>query len=301
MKLKIIKILLLTLITFLVVSCGKIDSDKTGGKETNNSFSILVLSDIHISNDESKDIRLRNLIDSINAGNFENLDLLIATGDLVSSFYKDRNNGDGFDNNRAAKFSSIIKEVEIPYYLALGNHDYKIDGDKDSDAPFSFEEIDTMEKLWKKFAGLEEPFYSVNHKGWKLILLNSMRGRYLERAFDDDQMEFLKNELEEGKPTLLFFHHPIETDNFTIWAKPKDLITPGKEEQFFELVKEHKTQVKGIFVGHGHRWIEDILFGTIPVYETDSFADNEKSPYQLIRIDTLANIINVTQHEFIQN
>jgi hypothetical protein len=37
------------------------------------------------------------------------------------------------------------------------------------------------------------------------------------------------------------------------------------------------------------------------VYMTDSFADNEKSPYQLIQIDTVANIIDVTQHEFIRN
>ncbi len=300
MRFKIIKITSLILITFFVISCGKIDSEKPN-TETNNHFSILVLSDIHISNDETKDIRLRNLVDSINAGHFENLDLLIATGDLVSSFYKDRNNGDDFDNNRTAKFSSIIKELEIPYHLVLGNHDYKIDGEKDSDAPFSFEEIDTMEKLWNKFAGLEKPFYSVNHKGWKLILLNSMRGRYLERFFDDDQINFLKNELAEKKPSLIFFHHPIKSDNVPDLKKPKDLITPESEPELFKILEENQTLVKGIFEGHVHRWLKDKLFGTIPVYMTDSFADNEKSPYQLIQIDTVANIIDVTQHEFIRN
>lgn len=300
MKLSFIKIAFLAVITLLIISCGKTDSGEND-KVIENDFSILVLSDIHISNDESKDVRLRNLVDSINAGHFENLDLLVATGDLVSSFYKNRNNGDDFDNNRAAKLKSIIQEVKIPYYLVLGNHDYKIDGDKDSDAPFTFEEIDTMEKLWKKFAGLEEPFYSVNHKGWKLILLNSMRGRYLERFFDDDQINFLKDELAEGKPTLIFFHHPIKSDNVPDIKKPKDLITAQSEPELFKILEENKTLIKGIFEGHVHQWLKDKLFGTIPVYMTDSFADNEKSPYQLIQIDTTSKSINVVQHEFIKN
>lgn len=300
MKLSFVKIAFLAMITLLLISCGQTDSVKSE-EEIRNDFSILVLSDIHISNDESKDMRLRNLVDSINAGHFENLDLLVATGDLVSSFYNKRNNGDDFDNNRAAKLNSIIKEIKIPYYLALGNHDYKIDGDKDSDAPFSFEEIDTMETLWKKFAGLEEPFYSVNHKGWKLIFLNSMRGRYLERFFDDDQINFLENQLLEGKPSLIFFHHPIKSDNIPDLKKPKDLITAKSEPELFKILDENKTIVKGIFEGHVHRWLEDKLFGAIPVYMTDSFADNEKSPYRIIQVDIKSKTINVTKHEFIQN
>lgn len=300
MKLSIIKTAFLAVIAVLLISCSKPGSGEKD-KLIKNDFSILVLSDIHISNDETKDVRLRNLVESINAGYFENLDLLVATGDLVSSFYKDRNNGDEFDNNRAAKLKSIIQEIEIPYHLAFGNHDYKIDGDKDSDAPFSFEEIDTMEKHWKKFAGLEEPFYSVNHKGWKLILLNSMRGKYLKRFFDNDQINFLKDELAEKKPTLIFFHHPIKSDNVPNLKKPKDLISAEREPEFFKILEGNQNLIKGIFEGHAHRWLEDKLFDTIPVYMTDSFADNEKSPYQLIQIDTTSNIINVTQHEFIKN
>jgi 3',5'-cyclic AMP phosphodiesterase CpdA len=300
MKLLLKKIPIFALVILFVISCGKIDSGKID-KEINNDFSILVLSDIHISNDETKDIRLRNLIDSINAGYFKNLDLVVTTGDNVSSFYKDRNKVDGFDNNRAAKFINIIQEVEIPYYIALGNHDYKIDGDKDSDAPFSFKEIDTMEVLWNKFAGLKEPYYSVNHKGWKLILLNSMRGRYLNRSFDDEQMNWIEEELGKNKPTLIFFHHPIKTDNIIIWCKPKDLITETKEPVLFSVLKKYKKQIKGIFVGHGHRFMEDILFGTIPIYETDSFGENKNSPYQLIEIDTTEILIKVTQNELINN
>lgn len=300
MKLSFVKIAFLAVITFLLIGCGQTVSVKTD-KEIRNDFSILVLSDIHISNDASKDIRLRNLVDSINAGHFENLDLLVATGDLVSSFYNKRNNGDDFDNNRSAKLNSIIKKIKIPYYFALGNHDYKIDGDKDSDAPFSFEEIDTVETLWKKFTGLEDPFYSVNHKGWKLIFLNSMRGRYLERFFDDDQINFLSDELAERKPALIFFHHPIKSDNVPNIKKLKDLITADREPELFQVLKENQTLIKGIFEGHVHRWLEDKLFGAIPVYMTDSFADNEKSPYRIIQVDIKSKTINVTKHEFIQN
>ncbi len=283
------------LLTFLLSSCGDKPGNQTNFK---THYSIMVLSDVHISSDETKDNRLTDIINAINEGQYLKLDLLVMTGDNVSSFYRDRNKGDSFKNNRAAKLFDIMTQIEIPYYLALGNHDYKIDSDKDSDAPFSFEEIDTMEVLWNKFAGIR-PYYFVNHKGWKLIMLNSMRGRYLERAFDDEQMSWLENELKEGKPTLLFFHHPIETDNFKIWCKPKDLISPEKEPEFFKLTEKYENQIKGIFVGHGHMWQYDKLYKTIPVYETDSFADNEDSPFHLVEIDTTSKLINVSQHEFI--
>lgn len=292
MKKYTINLLLILFVSFALVNCGGDETEKQL-----SDFTVMLLSDVHISNDETKDERLSGLIDSINAGSFEDLEALLFTGDNVSSFYRDRYEGDSLTNNRAVKFIKILEDIEIPYYIALGNHDYKIDSDKDSDEPFTFEEIDTMEVLWEKFGDLE-PYYSVEINGWKMIMLNSMRGRYLNRAFDDEQIKFLKEELEENKPALLFFHHPIKTDNERIWCKPKDLITPEKEMEFFKIVKENKEQIKGIFVGHGHMWVEDMLYDTIPVYETDSFADNEKSPYRLIKFDTAANKIHVTQSEF---
>lgn len=282
---------------WLFYACeNKPDASKVFDKD----YSLLILSDIHISNDETRDQRLIDMISAVNDGMFENLDMLIITGDAVSSFQRFRDEVGLPGNQRAEKFINIISQIAIPWHIALGNHDYKIDSDRDSDAPFSFQDIDTMEVLWHELADIE-PFYAIEHKGWNLLFLNSMRGRYLDRFFDDQQMQWLKNELQKGLPVLLFFHHPVETDHIKIRSKPKDIITPKIEPEFFSLADAHKEQIKGIFVGHAHRWVKDELFATIPVYLTDSFADNQKSPFRLIDIDTTKNSIHVTRQEFIKN
>ncbi len=285
-------------IFWLFISCG--NNTHTLEEIGDKDYSLLILSDIHISNDETKDQRLADMISTVNDGMFENLDMLIITGDVVSSFQRFRDLGNILENQRAAKFIQIASRLEIPWHIALGNHDYKIDSDRDSDAPFSFQDIDTMEDLWRELANVE-PYYAIEHKGWNLLILNSMRGRYLDRFFDDQQMQWLEKELQKELPVLLFFHHPVKTDHIKIWCKPKDLITPETEPQFFSLVEAHQKQIKGIFVGHGHRWVNDVLFEKVPVYETDSFADNNKSPFHLVDIDTTRNLISVTRHEFIKD
>lgn len=285
------------LITFLLLG---VNNSFAQDSSIENHYSIMVLSDIHISNDETKDNRMKDIVNSINAGDFKNLDLLVTTGDNVSSFQTDRNAGKALSNQRGQRFYNIISKVKVPYLIALGNHDYKIDSDRDSDDPFSKSDIDTMEVLWKDIADLE-PFFSYQHKGWNFIILNSMRGRYLDRFFDDDQMKFLENELQKEMPTLLFFHHPIETDNMKNLNRPTDIASPKTEPEFYRLVKEYKENIKGIFAGHIHRWLEDTIFESVPVYVTDSFADNGSSPYRLIGIDTVSNKMKTTAHEFINN
>jgi hypothetical protein len=223
---------------------------------------------------------------------------LIATGDNVSSFQKDRNGDKTLQNQRGKKFVKLIKQVEIPYLIVLGNHDYKIDSDRDSDDPFSKAEIDTMEFLWQEIANLK-PYYSLEHKDWNIIVLNSMRGRYLDRFFDDEQMDWFSKELKKDKPALVFFHHPVETDNFKNINRPTDVASPEIEPQFYEIIKENKEKIKGIFAGHIHRWFEDVIFDSIPLFTTDSFADNELSPYRLININNTSNKIETTKNEFL--
>lgn len=244
----------------------------------------IVISDIHISSDQTKDERLKTIISEINNGKYSDTDFLAITGDNVSSYYSDRNGGNGYDNNRALKLISMLKELKKPFLMALGNHDYKIDRSKDSDAPFTIDEISEIEKLWKEQAGLE-PYYSAEVNGYKMIVLNSMRGMHLNKRFDPDQLNWLAAQMKENMPVFLFFHHPIQTDNFKIWAKPKDLATAENEEKFFAILAKYKSSIKGIFVGHGHMWISDTLFSTIPVFETASFGEGNGLNFYFVSID----------------
>lgn len=244
----------------------------------------IVISDIHISSDQSKDDRLKTFINEINNGKYSDTEFLAITGDNVSSYYSNRNDGNGFENNRTLKLMSILKELKKPYLIALGNHDYKIDRNKDSDEPFTIDEINEIENLWKEHAGLE-PYYSMEINGYKMIVLNSMRGMYLNKRFDPEQLNWLADQMKDNMPVFLFFHHPVQSDNFKIWGKPKDLATPEKEDKFFAILAKYKSKIKGIFVGHGHMWISDTLFNAIPIYETASFGEGSGLNFYRVSID----------------
>lgn len=258
-------------------------------------YSIVVISDVHISNDESKDNRLLELTEKINSGEIPDVKFVAVTGDFVSAVFtagKERSD----ENSRLVKGISIMNNLNVPYYIAMGNHDYKIDNDRDSDTYFPESEILEMEKLWKEITEFDR-YFVIEGNGWNFIFLNSMRGRYLNRFFDDEQLNWLKNLLAQNKPALLFFHHPIQTDNtpevYLNKLKEKDLITPEKEPRFFEIVKQHKENIKGIFLGHLHIWSKDMLFGAIPTVLTNSFADQSGLPFHLIKVDSDNDVINV--------
>ena len=258
---------LLFVLVFLFL-CG--DSDSPQG-----DFHALIIADTHVNNDEMRDQKIASFIEMINDGTWHGVDFVINLGDVVSSVY------DVYDEDhpersvhRLAKADSLFGMLNVPYYPVMGNHDYKIDQKRDSDTYFPEEEIIRMEDHWKKVTGFD-PYFSVKHKGWKFIFLNSMRGRYLNRHFDPAQLDWLEEELEDRQPSVLCFHHPLQTDNIRVDAEPHDLSRPDTEPRFYDILEKHKDHIKGIFVGHGHRWIQDRLFGSIPATMVASFADSD--------------------------
>lgn len=282
------KLSIFLILPILITSCSQISSAYPDG-----DFHIMVLSDIHISSDGQKEHLLDSLVEKINEGSYPGVELLFVTGDVGSSFFKDFNADDPEKgDNRVRKAVNIFNNLKIPFHLAMGNHDHKRHSDRDSDIPFTKDEILEMEDFWRVTTGLE-PNYSFIHKGWKFIIMNSMHGNYLGKNFDEEQLNWLEKELQERNPLMLFFHHPIETDNFRIWGKFHQVMDSDQEPIFYELLEGNKNRIKGIFVGHGHKWVHDKLFDSIEVYETSSMADDEALSYYVVGIDTLANLISV--------
>jgi Icc-related predicted phosphoesterase len=259
-------------------------------------FQIVIISDVHVSNDDSKIDRLHSFIDQINHGKFPAVEMLAVTGDVVSCVYGSyRISNPDTSDNRVHKALNIFSKSNIPVHFVLGNHDYKIGRDRDSDTYFPEIEILEMEKIWHKQAGIR-PYYSRDYEGWNFIFLNSMRGRYLNRHFDDKQLIWLEKELLKLKPTILLFHHPLKTDNIRIWCKPKDLIKPDGEPEFYRILSDYRKNIKGIFVGHGHMWGNDKLFDEIEVYETASFGDATGQPFYLVGFTQADSSINVVAY-----
>jgi len=243
------------------------------GSQTKADTWFMVISDVHTSNDQTKMEKMANLVSGINDGEYQQVDFLVITGDCVSSFLEDRDRDhDDLTNNRVLKLLKVLEPLEKPFYLVMGNHEYKIDRDKDSDDPFTQSEIDTIEAMWERYTG-QEAYFSFGEAGVKFLVLNSMRGKPLGRRFDDKQMAWFRNEISSADPVILFFHHPVKTDHLRIWAHKRDLVSKRTEPKFMELCEENRERIRGIFVGHGHFWVKDRLYKEIPVFETASFGD----------------------------
>jgi predicted phosphodiesterase len=260
---------MIALLVFVLL-CSLVPVDESGIKP---DTWFMVVSDVHTSNDRSKMDKMANLVMEINNGAYGQVDFLVITGDCVSSFLesRERDHGDPA-NNRVLKLLKVLEPLEKPFYLVMGNHEYKIDRDKDSDEPFTQAEIDTIEAMWKRYTGTE-PYYSFRESGVKYVLLNSMRGKPQKRRFDEKQLEWLRDELSSDGPVILFFHHPVKTDHFRIWAHKRDMVNKQTEPEFMKLCEENRENIRGIFVGHGHFWVKDRLYKEIPVFETASFGD----------------------------
>lgn len=287
---KAINTLVFALLLFVNAGCSSINTSVPEG-----DFKFIVVSDIHLKKKKvDRDKRLVAFVDAINKNKYPEVEFVVATGDNVSSIYDKYSPDDSQKGtNNLKRFVDIIDQLKLPKYIVFGNHEYKIENDRDSDAPYRTSEIDSLTNMMEGITKTES-YYTFKHNDWKFIILNSMTGRGMDRFFDDTQLKWLENELKDEIPTILFFHHPVETDGIRIWCKPSGLITKEKETDFFNILSRYKDIIKGIFVGHGHMSVHDKLFDSIDVYETDSFGDNEDSPFYLIGIDKANNKLNVS-------
>jgi hypothetical protein len=242
------------------------DSTQTDSKLPDQGladFKVMVISDTHLDPEYPKHKGwLEDVVKAINAGK-PGVERLIVTGDLVTYIYP---NSPDTSLNLLNQAIGILKKLSVPFHPVMGNHEYKLAPGSDGGATLA-----KGEAIWNKSTGLQ-PYYTVITKGWKLVMLNTMRGRANDRAFDDAEVAWLATELAGGKPTMLFLHHPLQTSALKYWCK-KNLVTQKQEAAFFALLKQHKSQIKGIFVGHGHLFVKDTLYG-VPVFETGSVGEN---------------------------
>lgn len=265
-------------------------------KVSDNHFKFLVLSDIHIKNNGAHLNRLKDFVKQFNSKDSisKNVNFVITTGDNVSFVYSNRDkNRDSVSNNMLRSFFLTMSQLKVPYYSGMGNHEYKIDENRDADGYFPESEILRMDEIWKQESGLA-PYYSIKKGEFNFIFLNSNRGRFQNKFCDDKQIDWLEKQLEESENVLLFFHHPVRTDNIKYWYKKMTgTITDDVEPDFFQLLKKYKNKIKVVFTGHGHKWMYDNLYDNIKVYETSSFGDNEKFMYYTVEI--INNNIKVTK------
>ena len=185
--------------------------------------------------------RLERVVAAINKLN-PAPDVVVLTGDNV----------DGTDYDGAySALKEILSHLKIPYYIIPGNHDDR-------------------EKLKIVFQNQKTPHFVVDHKEARLIGLDSLVPSKDYGLLSNDQMQFLKESLNERRdvPALLFVHHfpvnvGVEVFNQMTLRNPDDLA---------EIMNFH-PHVLGLICGHLHNQLSTTFAGK-PLYISPSCAPN---------------------------
>lgn len=196
-------------------------------------------------------------------------EFITITGDLTETVYEPVDLGQG---SRIETLKTILQSAALPIEGCLGNHDYY----KSDELLYEFtEDRDARDELFRQQIGFE-PWYYTIHGGVRFVYLNAMQGdRWnqslgLNGSMGQQQLQWLDALLSDGKPALLFLHHP-----------PSSVLESG-DMTLEQVVQDHAANVMAIFVGHVHVFARDQLAG-VPLYVTE--AGYKGNAFHHVRVD----------------
>ncbi len=234
-----------------------------------STFSIAFLTDIHLRPELNAVQGFKQAIEDVNK---KDPDFVITGGDLV---------GDALAVNyeRADLLYDLYEEsilnFRMPVYNTIGNHDlYGINVRIGSDSLHPEYGVKMFEKR------LAKTYYSFEHRGWKFMILNSIKetkkyGTSEDGEFpstyigmiDNNQIEWIKAELartDPNTPIVLSTHIPLITVytqryfGTTVQNEPSQIV--GNAKEVIELF--NGNNLKLVLQGHLHS-VEDIFVGGV--------------------------------------
>ncbi len=234
-------------------------------KEEEESFTFVHLTDQHVTSRRKGDKGYRKCIDSINA--LENApDFVLMGGDMVfDGLYTELETY----KESIQLYKSNTERLNMPYYHCLGNHDVlglsarrKVPADHPG----------IGRKMIMDELGMENDYYSFNHKGWHFVVLNSIyemdsdHGPAYMSRIGDEQLDWLRHDLGEHKdmPTIAVSHMPAFTHKYQIEANPEakamSSIVLSDNLKLRHILERHN--VKALLQGHVHI-AEDFRFNGV--------------------------------------
>ncbi len=221
---------------------------------------------------------------------------VVITGDVLDELPSDDPaDYQGGEETALNRLQDILAGTSLPVHIVMGNHDYYLtDGSLDNGLT---DDPSARELLYQQLLGMPAPFYAFEEQGVRFLALNSMQQD--ERvdwspetcgSFGEDQLAWLEEQLTDGTPCFLFFHHPLALDTMVdtglavLWPfeVPRDEGNYDKYEgteydgwtdPIYDLLEQHADTVRAVFVGHGHWFLEDSWQG-IPVMMGDSVGNS---------------------------
>ena len=246
------KAFLFGIIILIIASCHPKHHENT------DQFSFAFLTDIHLQPERQAKEGLRMAIDTINK---IHPDFVLTGGDNIMDALAQN---DDRANELYELYISTMKNLDIPYYHTMGNHElfgvYEKSG------------IDTTheeygKKMYEKL--LAPRFYSFNHKNWHFVVLDGIaitQERKYIGYIDEQQINWLKDDLEKHKemPVVVSTHIPLLSIGKQVMDSPtsafgeSSVITNANEiRAIFE-----KYKVRLVLQGHLH-FLEDIYYNGI--------------------------------------
>lgn len=222
------------------------------------------VTDVHFGPAASHEGKLRKLshfADSLSCEFVERMneverpDVVVNLGDVIEDESPES------DEKHYRRFAEILAGLRGEVLHVAGNHDLVNISD------------DRLAEIWGHTGPLH---YSRDFDGVRVVVLRTHHRRATDVRLPDEQIEWLRAELEQSKqPTLVFVHHPLSEMRLdgNRWFEKQPHICRVAERRRVREVLEASGKVIGVFNGHVHWNHLDVIRG-IPYVTIQSLTEN---------------------------
>jgi predicted phosphodiesterase len=247
------------LLSFLIFCSGCSSSFLHTKNQNGYDYAFIFMTDMHIQPEKSG---VEGFRQAIKKANELNPAFVITGGDLIMDAL-----GQSYEraNLLYNLYSDSIKEINVPVYNTLGNHELF--------GLYNHSEVDPAhpeygKKMYQQRIG--QRFYSFDHRGWHFMILDSVsetEDRHYKGLVDPEQMEWIKKDLlkvNKNTPVVISVHIPLITainqfQPLPLAVKESTTLTDNARE-VLDLFEEHNLKL--VLQGHLH-FLEDIYIGGI--------------------------------------
>lgn len=205
-------------------------------------------------------------------------DFIIHTGDVVADP----------DERSYALFNTLVKQIDIPFYYVVGNHD-------DSLMTKQFLKMGAKDDLME-----ENVVYRFTADNNRFLILDGRGPREIDPhgTVSDEQFSVIETELKADDSSLIsvFIHFPLLPMDCP-WVDRDMLLFEG--DRLHNLFVKYSKKIRGVFFGHLHRGTQVVKdgvryhsvastclqFGLFPNQESPSFEDHGRGYFNVVTID----------------
>jgi len=252
------KLVFLFAFAFILFSCQTQQTSKES-EVSENDFSFVFITDMHVMPERNATEGFLQAIDTINS---LSPDFVLTGGDnIMDALGQTYGRSDSLYN----LYSETIKNLEMPIYHTMGNHEVFGLYEKSGISP---DHKEYGKRLYEN--RLTKRYYSFDHKDWHFVVLDGIgftEDRRYYGHIDAEQLEWLKNDLEKvGKetPVVVSTHIPLLSVGSQIMEGPNVGMSQGgvitNADEIRVILEQYNTKL--VLQGHLH-FLEDIQYNGI--------------------------------------